>query len=394
MKVLNKLLIASTAIASFSSFQAQAAGFALYESSARGDAMGGTLLARADSPSALIYNPAGITQLNGTQIELGTALIPPRGTVVIGNVETDVNADNHFVPYAYVTHQFNDNIWLGVSLGSRYGLGLFWPEDWAGRYNATGSELTTISMQPTIAYKINEQFSLAAGLEFIYGDVNLARKVPFPVAGMPDLSYNLSGDAWGLGGVVAAHYQPNSQWRLGLTARTPVKLSFEGEAALGDGRYNSEADITLPGSVALGAAYQLTSKLSVEADLIYTLWSSYDEVEIISETLGTSTMPKDWQNTFRFQLGAEYALTENWDIRAGYVFDQSPIDEHADFMVFPGDRQIFSVGGGYKTQNWNINAAYAYLLGSDATYNVTPYGQSDYKDSIAHILNVSVGFSF
>ncbi len=374
----------------FSSIQAQAAGFALYESSARGDGMGGTLIARADSPSALIYNPAGITQLGGTQIELGTAIIPPRGTVAIAAQDTDVEAANHIVPYGYVTHQMSDQVWFGFSLGTRFGLGTAWDNNWIGKYSSTEVDIMTFSLQPTVAYQVNEQLSVAVGAEIMYGKVLLARKVPLAV----DVDYELTGDAWGIGAVTALHYTPNDQWRIGLTARTPIKLGFKGDSSLAGTSYSAESNLTLPASVSLGTAYQVTADLSVEADLIYTFWSSYDELKVITDTLGTSVEPKKWDDTFRFQLGAEYALNENWDIRSGYVWDQSPINEHADFLAFPGNRHIFSIGGGYKTGNWNIDAAYAYLLGEDTTYNVTNYGKVDYKNSTAHIFNVSVGFKF
>ncbi len=390
MKFFHRLLPIATILIPFSSIQAQAAGFALYESSARGDGMGGTLIARADSPSALIYNPAGITQLEGTQIELGTAIIPPRGTVTITEKDTKVKGDNHIVPYAYATHQVTDQLWLGLSLGTRFGLGTEWDTSWLGRYSSTEVNVLTLSFQPTIAYQINEKLSVAVSAEIMYGDVTLSRQVPLS----KDVNYELNGDAFGLGAVAALHYRPNDQWRLGLTARTPVKLDLEGKATLAGIEYDAESDLSLPGSLSMGAAYQITSNLSLEADLIYTFWKSYDELKVIANGLPTSIEVKDWKNTFRFQFGAEYAVNENWDIRAGYVWDQSPMDEHVDFLAFPGDRQIFSLGLGYKTESWNIDVAYAYLFGKDEIHDMPYFGQVEYKDSTAHIFNVNFGFKF
>ncbi len=392
VKHFRKFFAVTTAVMSFPSLQAQAAGFALYESSARGDGMGGTLIARADSPSALIYNPAGMTQLDGTQIEIGAALIPPRGSVEIGGTETKIKESNHIVPYLYGTYQLNDQVWFGVSLGSRFGLGTAWDENWIGRFSSTEVEIVTISMQPTVAYKINDTVSVALGAEIMHSEVTMGRKVP--VAPGIEAGYNLSGDALGIGAVGAIHYSPSDEWRFGLTARTPVKLSFDGESTLGTNIYESEADVTLPGSVALGAAYQVSADLSVEANLIYTFWSSYDELKVESVGLPSMAEEKAWEDVLRVQLGVEYAVNDNWDIRAGYVWDESPIGEYADFLTFPGNRQIVSVGAGYKGDGWNVNAAYAYLFGEKTAYELEGYGQVGYRDSKAHIFNISFGYEF
>ena len=120
--------------------KAQAEGFALSDFGARGTALAGGMVARADDPSAVAWNPAGITQLPGTQIMVGMTAIQPSGTVDtvdrfgIGR-STDVDKHTWANPHAYLTHQFSDNLWGGIGIFSRFGLGNSYPTNWPGREN-------------------------------------------------------------------------------------------------------------------------------------------------------------------------------------------------------------------------------------------------------------------
>ena len=116
------------------------AGFGLYEGSARGNALGGTMVGRADDPSAIYYNPAGITQLSGMQVMVGATAIRPSTTVKTmtpaGEVSTESEDNTWIPPHLYGTYQVVDNVWAGVGLFSRFGLGTEFPSDWPGRYNS------------------------------------------------------------------------------------------------------------------------------------------------------------------------------------------------------------------------------------------------------------------
>lgn len=116
MKRIASLLLAACLLAAPQlTGKAQAEGFALSDFGARGTALAGGMVARADDPSAVAWNPAGITQLPGTQIMVGMTAIQPSGTVDtvdrfgIGR-STDVDKHTWANPHAYLTHQFSDNL--------------------------------------------------------------------------------------------------------------------------------------------------------------------------------------------------------------------------------------------------------------------------------------------
>ena len=137
--------------------KAQAAGFALYEWSARGNALGGAMIAKADDASAIAWNPAGITQLEGTQTLAGVSLIAPSNdmTTSYNGIDTKESTNKKvFVPpHAYITHQVNDSLWLGVGTFTRFGLGTSFDQNWSGRYSSYDTELNSFSVNPNLAYK-------------------------------------------------------------------------------------------------------------------------------------------------------------------------------------------------------------------------------------------------
>lgn len=170
MKRIASLLLAACLLAAPQlTGKAQAEGFALSDFGARGTALAGGMVARADDPSAVAWNPAGITQLPGTQIMVGMTAIQPSGTVDtvdrfgIGR-STDVDKHTWANPHAYLTHQFSDNLWGGIGIFSRFGLGNSYPTNWPGRENLKYVSLKTVSLNPNLAFKINDNLSLAVGL--------------------------------------------------------------------------------------------------------------------------------------------------------------------------------------------------------------------------------------
>ena len=183
MKGMHKLFTLLMVIVSvvFSAELCSASGFALYEASARGDALAGALVARADDPSALFFNPAGITQLPGLQIMAGATFIMPSTDVTTtsrtGAVTTST-VDNTWIPaHLYATYQATDKVWLGLGIFSPFGLGTEFPEDWPGKYNSYKAVIQTIVVNPNIAFKVNDKFSFALGLDLMWFDLDLKRKI-------------------------------------------------------------------------------------------------------------------------------------------------------------------------------------------------------------------------
>lgn len=386
------------------------AGFGIYEGSARGNAMGTEVTADPASPSVLYNNAAAMTGLKGTQVEAGLTLIRPHQTVttvVAPGLELENKAESKWwtPPHAYVTHQFNDKVWTGVGIFSRYGLGVDYDSTWPGRYNIQQATIQSLDINPSVAVKVMDNLSLAAGVRAEWFDIDLRQAVPTGVPGVdPDLALKLCGDSWGLGYNLGAYYQATESISFGLAYDSEIEQEVEGDYETshpvlvgGEGG----GDITTPGILRFGTSVKATEKLTVNAGLVYTMWSSYDELAIefdppLLGAIPATVKEKDWDDVFRYQLGLEYALNEVWKLRAGYIFDETPDpDANVDYIVPGNDRHLLSLGMGYQKGDFFCDLAYTYLMIEDRDIDARPADgvfSGEFNDGDAHLIGVSVGY--
>ena len=388
------------------------AGFGIYEGSARGNAMGTEVTADPASPSVLYNNAAGMTELEGTQVEAGVTLIKPAVTVVTktpaGVSETEAESNVWTPPNAYVTHQINDKVWAGLGVFSRYGLGIEYPDTWTGRYNIQEATIQSLDINPSIAVKVLDNLSLAAGLRAEWFDLELYKAIPTGAPFVdPDLQLKLKGDSWGIGYNLGAYYKATDWLSFGLAYDSEIKQEVEGDYSVTHplgmtlGQGEGGGDITTPGIIRLGTSAKATDKLTLNAGIVYTMWSSYEELAInfdppLLGKVPRSVTEKDWNDVFRYQLGAEYALDETWALRAGYVYDKTPDpDRTMDYIVPANDRNLFSLGVGYKKGDFFCDLSYTYLLIQDRDVAPRPADgvlPGEIKDGDTHLFGISVGY--
>ncbi|MBQ4615488.1 MAG: outer membrane protein transport protein [Mailhella sp.] len=406
---------------------ASAEGFAISTLSARGGSFGGGaasgMVARADDASAVAYNPAGLTQVPGTQIMAGLA-------AVALNLDLDTSAgwcsNSHQVwpiPHGYISHQLNDKIWLGAGMFTRWGLGHSYPDGWAARGLAEEAQATmgmgsalksitllTSTINPTIAYKINDVWSVAAGVSYTWGYLSLNNQLYGPngmgVDHVGDVRvHSENGRSFGYN--LAVHAKFNEQWSAGLTYRSHERMKFNGSSrirggganmmtplgslnipaetlAAKGGLYNSrgKATIVLPDVITLGVAYKPTDRLSFEADVAYTVWSRWRNLQV--DLLGSNpnagyaghplfgsfastdkgiNQQKNWRDTWALSFSAEYWALDWLALRAGFLYETSPLNGEAynDYFIPTNGRLQYSAGFGLKYENWTLDFAYIYM---------------------------------
>lgn len=398
------------------------AGFSLYEWGARGTAMGGTMIGRADDPSAVAYNPAGITQLEGIQTMMGLSVVSPSGEIETpGGTTTSIERNNWIPPHAYLTYQMNDWAWLGLGVYTRFGLGTEYEDDWVGRYNTVFTRVQSASFNPNLAFKLSEKFSLAVGAEVMWFDFHQEKATNSWAPGVraADIDAKLDGDSYGFGGNIALHYKPSDTWAFGLTYKSRVKQSVSGKIkfkrqpgvplpATWFENSSAEGDIVLPDSFGLGIMFRPCEKLTLEANAIYSLWSTYDELKIKygrDLTPGNPAGPtkvsaadKKWEDVWRFQIGAEYDLTDLIDVRLGYVYDQIPDrDKYADYMTPTSHRHIINAGLGLNWEKVSVDLSYSFLWFNNRSIDARPeHGVLDsrFKEGKTHLTGVSLTYRF
>lgn len=388
-----------------------AAGFALYEFSARGTAMGGAVMANEAEPASLATNPALITELEGTQAQLGlTAVTAHAKTTVAGQART-LKDDVWMLPNFFVTRKWSNDVTFGLGGFSRYGLGGEYKnwQTWTGSSLAYRVKLETFSFTPTIAIKANDEFSVAMGLEaMVIGFTQNSTLIPGPLA--ERTAYKISGSGVSWGGNFSFVYKPEwaEKWALGATYRTKVKQELSGRINAGmeyEARniYSADAkgSISLPDSISAGLSFRPTDNWTLEAGIVGTFWSSYDQILIEykdMENTPTIHNQKDYKDAYRLNLGTEYRVNQNWAVRAGYVYDKSPINERAmDTLVPVDDRHIASIGLGYTSGRWSVDAAYAHVFSKDLTGTTSSqFGNMPvkYSDGRSDMYALTVGYKF
>ncbi|WP_022850974.1 OmpP1/FadL family transporter [Limisalsivibrio acetivorans] len=418
------MLVPSTVLAS---------GFAINEQGAKALGMGGAFAAQADDPTAVYYNPAGITQLEGTQFSIGAAVITPSvsfesdGTTTVPGAyagEDTTTEDRIFiVPNMYITHKVSDRFSIGLGSFTNFGLGTDWPDNWEGSFliGGTNAEIKTYTLNPVVALEASDKLSLSFGFFYQQVDVNLeSRLAPImhPVLGElhreTDLIFNTESGEYGYN--VGLLYEVNKNWKVGFSHRSSVKHTTKGDVKTSDNElipalgarpydaYNTDvtADLTLPAVTYLGTAYT-RDKLTVEFDIQFTEWSSYDQLESVEVGLSKD---KDWNDALALRLGGQYSFNEMFDLRLGLVRDYSPVpDETVDPMLPSGDRWLYTIGAGLNFGDLGIDLAYNYLQDEARDYDnqagdfeypagVPQHMEGTYKDNYAHIFAVNVKYKF
>ena len=380
---------------------ASAAGFALYEWSARGNALGGTLAGRADDPSAVAFNPAGITQLDGTHVVMGTTFALPLSDVVTTDAQgtsttTPNNEDIFVIPHFYITQRINEKWSVGFGEYSRFGLGFGYKDTWPGAENVYQATIQSISLNPNLAYKVNDRLSLAFGVEYVYVDLEISKRLGHPVVG-PKSTLTADGDGFAL--TSGIHYRLD-KWRFGVGYHSQAKINASGKTELPSMSPNTTGTVILPDMINIGLTYYPKENLSIEVGGINTRWSTYRNLDLDVEGLGVVPQPKNAKDVWRYNVGVEYGLTESWDLRASYSFDEAPEDQrYVDYMIPADDRHLISVGTGLTLERWTIDTAYTYIKAEKVNYDLAAShtdgilpGQS--KNGVTHMVAVTVGYAF
>jgi long-chain fatty acid transport protein len=412
------------------------AGFALYESSARGNALGGAMVGRADDPSALFYNPAGITQLPGMQFMAGATFIVPSTTVHTYSSRTGAETsatrteDNVFYPpHTYLTYQYNDDLWFGLGIFSPFGLGVEFDPNWAGRFNSYKAFIESVTINPTVAYKVTDKLSAAVGLDAMWFRTELRSKINEALFTQQalDIDRGLKGDSWGFGWNAALHYKALDWLSLGFSYRSQVKQHVEGEVEFAKSPFtllpasffnNTDVSgrITLPAELFLGATFKLMDRLTWEVGTVWTQWSSFPDLGFTFSNpiyvsggvpVTKSGAIKDYQDVWRINTGIEFKATNWLDLRLGYAFDQEPtVVRYVDYLLPSNDRHMFCTGVGFHWNKWTLDLSYTYLIVEERN-NEFLYGRSaaireastgvlnsTFTDGDAHKIGVSVSYKF
>lgn len=389
-----------------------ASGFYLYNQDIKAQAQASAFTAQADNPSAVYYNPAGMSQLDGTQVSANGRFVrlETEYESTLGATE-DMQAEWAVVPAAYITSDLATEKWtFGLGLFAPFGLSTSWSDTGLFKYIATDTAFNMVDINPSVAYQLLPELSVGLGVDYynVYSYTSeLKQNLLIADA---DVELDVDGDGWGFN--LGALWKPHEQHSFGLTYRSRVDIEFSGDFTVDNIPIilglpasissNVTADLTLPSIVSGGYAFRPTDKLKLEADIYWVEWSTLDKVEIINDDTGIllSSTDKNWEDTWVFAIGGEYYLKEDLALRAGYFFAENAIPEGTFDPVVPdNDLHAFSVGLGYTIDRFTIDIAYTLGIYEErdidnnigAAVGATVDGN---YDSLIHIIGVGVGYRF
>lgn len=406
---------------------ASSAGFAIVEQSVRGlgNAFAGGA-AVAEDPSTIFFNPAGLTRLRGQQAVFGGHAIQTHFefenhgsthalTDLTGEGLTGDNGGDGgtlgLVPNAYYSATLASGWAFGLGINAPFGLVTQWDDGWVGRYHALKSDVLSVNINPSVAYRVGRVLSVGFGVNAMYMKAELSQAVDFgtvlaAAGGTPqrdDGKATLEADDWGYGFNAGILLEFSDDLRVGLHYRSGIKQHLEGDAhfdvpdkarnildALGSGAFvdtGASGDIDLPDSASLSFYHRMKPNLAVMADITWTNWSKFDELKIQFDNpeQPDSVTTENWEDAWRFAFGVTYNPTPAWPVRVGMAYDQTPVpdDQHRTPRLPDADRYWLSFGTGYQVSDWfSFDVAYTHLFVKDAKIDKDPVGEDETRGGL------------
>lgn len=358
-----------------------AGGYQLNEQGARAVGMGGAFVAQASDPSAIYYNPAGLTMQSGINLLAGGNLIMPVTSFISTKYPTELKAESQVITpmNLYGTYQVNDKVVVGLGIFNPFGRAT----KWEAPHNIE-SRLQTWYINPSIGYQVSEQLSLGFGISYVYGMLKLVMPI------MGKMTYDASGNNVNVN--FGAMYKPVDKLSIGLSYRLKTEIEFSDDVGnLG----TVKSKMPMPGNLCVGLAYQVSSILTVEGDLQYVQWSSNKKLELESSTMGKLySQENDWVDNVALRGGVQYKIDDKTTFRAGVILDLSPQPPSKTNLFIPdADHTDFSVGISQKLEE-NFNMDIAYMLVLFIERNAKNADPSGVYRSYANIFSINLGYSF
>lgn len=388
MKLTTKLSCAAFSAAMLCGSAVQAAGFQLTE-------QGVTGLGRAyagagivgDDLSAIAHNPAGLTLIPGTNVQQNVVLTVLDFKYKGENGEHENGRRKAVpVPSGFISHQLNENWWVGLGLSAPYGLADEYSADWGGRNRGISGSIITIDINPTVAWKVNEHISLGAGVSAMYTYSKL--KNGLPTSTHDEFEYH--GEDWMFTYDLGIMVSPVDTFRMGLSYRSRAKVNAKGdytldvfghkETVFGHGR------LSTPETVMFSTTWEATERLRLSTLIRWSNWKKFETMAFkaqgefsdpvingIPYDLRNVSVENNWRAAWLFTVGADYKLNDQWTIRGGLGMETDPIkDARTRTAVIPDSKRLWVACGAswMPNKNWQLDLAYAHLrgIGDDRIY--------------------------
>jgi long-chain fatty acid transport protein len=387
---------------------AHGSGFSLTEQSAEGIAMASAVSASTTEPAAVWYNPAALSFMPGWQaslfgnLYLGQPSFSPRD----GGPSVDARPMRQPVPGLFLTGRVSDRVGVGLGVYVPFGLGIEWPDDWAGREYGIKSSITTVSINPVASVKVLPNLSLAAGVGVMRSAVDITNGLPAAVGGG---SVRIGGGTWGAGANAAVLYRAvPEKLHFAATYHSRVKLTFSGRAhfevnepvfapTLFD--QAGTATITLPDEIQLGVMFRPRPQVTLELDANVVLWSTYKKIPLDFSDPRTpdSAFYPNYHDQVSLRLGVDWRTpVRGLHVRGGFIYDQNPAPRSGVSPTLPDSTALdVCLGLGWASRFVRADLGYMLItyLPSKARYPTDPAAPPQSPEGTYHTLAHQLGLT-
>lgn len=417
------------------STQAWSAGFQLNEfsSSGLGRAYSGEG-AIADDAGNASRNPALIMMFDRPTFSAGAIFVDPdvdiSGRSRIGNDASQDNiAPTAWIPNVHFVAPINDQFGWGASVTSNYGLATEFNNNYTAGSMGGKTDLETLNLNLSGAYRLNNHFSFGLGLNAIYAKAKLER---YAVAGSggripPSLAAQypadtqiarLKGDEWGFGWNAGLLYEVDKDNRYGFTYRSEVKIDFNGDyrsnlpsmdripaqlrpvfASLPAGTNGStidgSLDLNLPEMWEFSGYNRVAPQWAVHYSMAYTSWSQFQELKAKGNNGQTLFYKEEgFKDSYRIALGTTYYYDDTWTFRTGIAFDDSPVPANRRSISIPDqDRFWLSAGTTYAfNKDASLDVGISYMHGQKVKFEEGPYSFESEGKAWLYGMNLNYAF--
>jgi len=376
--------------------------------------------ALAETAATASGNPAGMTRLGRSELLVG--IQPMYFTTKFDKDASSFgggNGDNAgaFIPgggFHYV-HDVSSRLKLGFSTASFFGAGLDYSNDWAGRYYATEVVMFTVQAGPSLGYRINDQWSVGAGVFALYADLTHKARLNNAALdpGVSDGRLKFNDNDLGLGGRLGVLFEPTATTRLGLQYSTKVELKFKDDVRLSNLGPTLDAlfsivdidkvklEMNLPQQVMFSGFHELNDKWNIAGNLGWQNWSDFGEMGVRLDSTTSTSLTKDrnFKDTWHAAVGVRYEYRPGWRVSTGFAYDTTPVSDKHRTPDMPLDRNIrLAVGLEHeRTRDFTVGVAYEYLNLGDA--DIDQQGSAlkgklkgNYSPNAIHLVNLTLNW--
>ncbi|MBD0787110.1 outer membrane protein transport protein [Vibrio sp. Y2-5] len=305
-------------------------------------------------------------------------------------VESNDYANDAVIPNFYLSHQINEKLVAGLALGTNYGMETELGSNFSASHFGDEAMVKTMEANANLGYQLTDAVSIGGGVRYVIGEGHFGAKSPkqTEALGLPQgttLKY-MEGDDTAWGWQAGAAWQINPSNRIGLTYKSEVDLKLTGTANMYVSDYKSVINdtgymsLTMPATAEIASFHQVTDKLALHGSINWTDWSSFEKLEAQLDKLKTVMVKEEnWKDNYRFALGATYQLDSKLALRSGVAYDMGAVSDQNRTITIPEtDRIWLSIGAGYDvTEQFTVDAGFTYIVAKDASIKESRGYESD-----------------